>query len=61
MTTQTVLPPRIVSPEQWLAARRELLREEKELTQARERVAVRRRQLPWPSRRGSGRVLLFFE
>jgi predicted dithiol-disulfide oxidoreductase (DUF899 family) len=39
--------PPIVSPEKWLAARRELLREEKEFTQARERLAARRRQLPW--------------
>lgn len=39
--------PTIVSPETWLAARRELLREEKQLTALRERLAVRRRALPW--------------
>src|SRR5213078_3406839 len=39
--------PAVVSPEKWLAARRELLREEKELTRARERLAARRRDLPW--------------
>jgi predicted dithiol-disulfide oxidoreductase (DUF899 family) len=40
-------PPTIVSPEAWLAARRGLLQEEKELTALRERLAARRRALPW--------------
>ena len=39
--------PNVVSRENWLAARRELLREEKELTRLRERLAARRRALPW--------------
>jgi len=39
--------PKIVSPEQWLAARRELLRHEKEFTQLGDRLAARRRELPW--------------
>jgi len=39
--------PIVVSPEKWLAARREFLREEKELTRARERLAAKRRELPW--------------
>jgi predicted dithiol-disulfide oxidoreductase (DUF899 family) len=43
MTTQ----PNIVSPEQWLAARREFLREEKEFTRLRDRLSARRRELPW--------------
>lgn len=47
MNPSTPSSPKIVSPEQWLAARRELLREEKELTRARDRLAARRRQLPW--------------
>ncbi len=47
MKAQPSHPPVIVSPEQWLAARRELLREEKALTQARERLAAHRRELPW--------------
>lgn len=38
---------KIVSPEQWLAARREFLREEKEFTHARARLAEKRRALPW--------------
>ncbi|HVS51047.1 MAG TPA: thioredoxin family protein [Opitutaceae bacterium] len=37
----------VVSPEQWLAARREFLREEKEFTHARARLAAKRRALPW--------------
>jgi predicted dithiol-disulfide oxidoreductase (DUF899 family) len=37
----------VVSLETWLAARRELLREEKDLTQRRERLAAERRSLPW--------------
>jgi len=39
--------PTIVSPEKWLAARRELLREEKEYSKLRDRLAARRRELPW--------------
>ena len=38
---------RIVSREQWLESRRRLLAEEKELTQARDRLSERRRELPW--------------
>lgn len=37
----------VVSEDKWLAARRELLREEKEFTKLRDRLAARRRQLPW--------------
>ena len=39
--------PNIVSPEKWLSARREFLREEKEYTKMRDRIAARRRELPW--------------
>jgi len=39
-------PTKIVSPEQWLTARLALLREEKELTRLRDRIAQRRQQLP---------------
>jgi predicted dithiol-disulfide oxidoreductase (DUF899 family) len=39
--------PVIAPPDAWLAARRELLREEKELTRQRDRLAARRRALPW--------------
>lgn len=37
----------ITSREQWLAARRALLAEEKKLTRARDEVSRRRRELPW--------------
>lgn len=37
----------IVSREQWIAARKAHLAHEKELTQARERLAEERRRLPW--------------
>lgn len=39
--------PTVVSPEQWLTARRELLRQEKEFTQLRDRLSAQRRELPW--------------
>jgi predicted dithiol-disulfide oxidoreductase (DUF899 family) len=39
--------PTIVSPKKWLAARCEFLREEKEFSQGRDRLAARRRELPW--------------
>ena len=37
----------IVSQEQWIAARQELLAHEKELTRARDRLSAERRGLPW--------------
>lgn len=39
--------PPIVTAEAWLAARRELLREEKAFSKARDQLAARRRELPW--------------
>ncbi|HEY8933285.1 MAG TPA: DUF899 domain-containing protein [Rariglobus sp.] len=47
MKTNPFNTPRIVSAEVAFAARRELLREEKELTRLQDRLAARRRQLPW--------------
>ena len=47
MKTTSFENPSVVSPEKWLAARRELLREEKEFTKFRDRLAARRRELPW--------------
>lgn len=38
---------RIVSQEEWLAARRELLRKEKEFTRLRDALSAERRELPW--------------
>lgn len=37
----------VVSREQWLAARKELLKQEKELYRTRDRLLARRRELPW--------------
>ena len=45
MTADTHLPE-VVSPEEWLAARKDLLVKEKEATRARERVNADRRRLP---------------
>ena len=37
----------VVSNEQWLIARKELLKKEKELTRLRDEISARRRELPW--------------
>jgi predicted dithiol-disulfide oxidoreductase (DUF899 family) len=47
MKTNSFESSKVVSPEQWLAARKELLREEKELTKLGDRIAQHRRELPW--------------
>ena len=39
--------PPIVSPQEWNAAREELLVEEKKLTRARDALAAKRRRMPW--------------
>ena len=39
--------PTIVSPDEWTAAREELLVEEKALTKARDAMAAKRRRMPW--------------
>jgi predicted dithiol-disulfide oxidoreductase (DUF899 family) len=39
--------PPIVSPQDWQAAREQLLVEEKELTRARDAPAASRRRMPW--------------
>lgn len=39
--------PIVATPEKWLTARLKLLREEKEFTRLGDRLAARRRQLPW--------------
>jgi predicted dithiol-disulfide oxidoreductase (DUF899 family) len=40
-------PHKIVSHDEWLAARKELLAKEKALTRARDQLAAERRELPW--------------
>jgi predicted dithiol-disulfide oxidoreductase (DUF899 family) len=47
MSTRTVDNPKIVSRDEWLAARKKLLAKEKELTRQRDAIAAERRQLPW--------------
>lgn len=47
MPTSSPATPVIGTPEQWLAARRELLRQEKEFTGLGDALAARRRKLPW--------------
>jgi predicted dithiol-disulfide oxidoreductase (DUF899 family) len=39
--------PPIVSPEEWRAAREQLLVKEKELARARDALAAERRRMPW--------------
>src|SRR3984893_3371619 len=40
-------PHKIVSREQWIAARKAHLAHEKEFTRARDRLSAERRELPW--------------
>jgi predicted dithiol-disulfide oxidoreductase (DUF899 family) len=47
MSARTVDNPRVVSRNEWLAARKNLLAKEKELTRQRDAIAAQRRQLPW--------------
>ena len=47
MSTSVILKPKVVSEEEWLAARRELLAKEKQLTRDYDRVRELRRELPW--------------
>ena len=47
MKTQSFEHPTVVSREKWVDARRKLLREEKEYTHMRDRIAAHRRELPW--------------
>ncbi len=47
MTLNALESPKVVSRTDWLAAREELLAQEKELTHARDRLSAQRRELPW--------------
>jgi predicted dithiol-disulfide oxidoreductase (DUF899 family) len=47
MSTNTIENAKIVSPEEWLAARESLLAEEKRVTRERDALAARRRRMPW--------------
>lgn len=47
MTKDRMSAPPILPPEQWEAARRQLLLKEKSLTRARDALAAERRRMPW--------------
>ncbi|HLX84202.1 MAG TPA: thioredoxin family protein [Terriglobales bacterium] len=47
MSTNTIDDRKIVSREEWLAARQQLLAKEKRLTHERDAIAAERRRLPW--------------
>ena len=47
MSTSMIESPKIVSQDEWLAARKKLLAKEKRLTRERDALAAERRQLPW--------------
>jgi predicted dithiol-disulfide oxidoreductase (DUF899 family) len=45
--TSELEQPKVVPPAEWLAARTELLKKEKEFTQLRDELSRQRRELPW--------------
>ncbi|HUN61628.1 MAG TPA: thioredoxin family protein [Candidatus Sulfotelmatobacter sp.] len=47
MTSSATEQTKVVSREEWLAARKELLEKEKKLTRERDAIAAARRKLPW--------------
>ena len=47
MSTSMTENPKIVSRDEWQAARQQLLVKEKDLTRARDALAAERRQMPW--------------
>jgi predicted dithiol-disulfide oxidoreductase (DUF899 family) len=47
MQESQIHAPKIVSPKEWIAARKELLAAEKEFTRQRDAISARRRELPW--------------
>ena len=47
MATRAMEHPKVVSPAAWLAARKELLKKEKEFSRLRDELSRQRRELPW--------------
>ena len=47
MSKRQIEQPRVVSQAEWLTARKELLKKEKELTRQKDAVSAARRELPW--------------
>jgi predicted dithiol-disulfide oxidoreductase (DUF899 family) len=47
MTTASIEGTKVVSPAEWLAARKQLLAKEKEFTRLRDELSRQRREMPW--------------
>src|SRR5256886_16697118 len=47
MATRAMEHAKVVSPTEWLAARKELLKKEKEFSRLRDQLSKQRRDLPW--------------
>jgi predicted dithiol-disulfide oxidoreductase (DUF899 family) len=47
MATRAIEHPKVVAPTEWLAARKELLKKEKEFSRLRDQLSEQRRELPW--------------
>jgi predicted dithiol-disulfide oxidoreductase (DUF899 family) len=47
MTQSQIEHPKVVSPAEWLAARKQFLKKEKEMTKLRDQLSRQRRELPW--------------
>src|SRR6267142_6404559 len=47
MATRAMEQSKVVSPAEWLAARKELLKKEKEFTRLRDQLSQQRREMPW--------------
>jgi len=47
MTKNAMEHSKVVTPAEWVAARKELLRKEKEFTRLRDQLSRERRELPW--------------
>src|SRR5437763_12131179 len=47
MATRAMEHPKVVSPAEWLAARKELLKKEKKFSRLRDQLSKQRRELPW--------------
>ena len=47
MSTRQIEHPRVVSRDEWLAARKELLAKEKSFNRERDALSAQRRELPW--------------
>src|SRR4029077_20194506 len=47
MATRAMEHPKVVTPAEWVAARKELLKKEKEFSRLRDQRSQQRRELPW--------------